>query len=66
MRNGHTKSCGCLKIDKSKENMIGKRFGLLTVIEATDQRDYKQSIIWKCKCDCGNITYANTDILNKG
>lgn len=63
---GHTKSCGCLKIDKSKENMIGKRFGLLTVIEATNQRDYKQSIIWKCKCDCGNITYANTDILNKG
>lgn len=63
---GHTKSCGCLKVDKSKKNMLGKRFGCLTIIEATQQRDSKQTIIWKCRCDCGNITYANTDILNKG
>lgn len=63
---GHTRSCGCLKIEQQKEKMIGRRYGKLTVLEDSGRRDYKQTIIWRCLCDCGNITYANTDILNKG
>lgn len=66
---GWTKSCGCLhskqaKINGKKAilNLIGKRFGKLTVIEQTNKRD-RNYVVWKCKCDCGNITYANTSAL---
>lgn len=38
-----------------KIEMIGKRFGKLTVIEETDVRKQAQ-VCWICKCDCGNIT----------
>lgn len=31
----------------------GKRIGKLTVIEETDLRKNK-SIVWRCRCDCGN------------
>lgn len=56
---GNTKSCGCLHKDKLngslfnlKVDRIGKRYGLLTVLSYdTDKK------MWKCQCDCGNITY---------
>jgi len=41
-----------------KENLVGKRFGLLTVVKQAD--DYilpttKEKIpMWECACDCGN------------
>lgn len=65
LRNGKSKSCGCEKIiPKNKSNLIGKRFGKLTVINETEQRDVKGNIIWECKCDCGNISYVSTNSLN--
>ena len=36
-------------------NHKGNTYGLLTVIEATNKRGHGGSIIWKCKCQCGNI-----------
>ena len=70
LRQGDTKSCGCLHKEKARErglanaqNLLGKRFGKLTVIEKTERR-YRGSIVWKCRCDCGDITYVRTDILN--
>ena len=39
----------------SKINMIGKRFGHLTVIEESTTRKCA-AVCWICKCDCGNIT----------
>ena len=35
-------------------NIIGKKFGRLTVIEYTDRR-VSRAVVWKC--ECGNITY---------
>ena len=61
LRNGNTKSCGCIR----SENLVGQRFGRLTVLEKTDKRKNRY-IIWKCKCDCGNITYVDTGNLKKG
>lgn len=37
-------------------NIIGKKFGRLTVISYTDRR-VSRAVVWKCKCECGNITY---------
>ena len=50
---------------KSPCNLVGQRFGKLVVLEETDMRK-GTNVIWKCQCDCGNITYAITSSLNKG
>jgi hypothetical protein len=47
-------------------NLIDKKFGKLTVIEKTDARASDGCIIWKCQCECGNITYTNTNSLKNG
>lgn len=52
-------------IHKSPLNLIGQKFGLLTVLEETDIRKGK-CVVWKCQCDCGNITYAISNALTKG
>ena len=45
--------------------LIGQKFGHLTVIEDTGKRFYR-SIIWKCKCDCGNEHEVTSNNLNGG
>lgn len=59
---GHTKSCGCLK----QRDLTGQRISRLTVLERSDQyatRGKRTVRLWKCQCDCGNITYKATDTL---
>lgn len=34
-------------------NLIGERFGRLTVVEKCDYK-INRGLVWKCKCDCGN------------
>lgn len=58
---GIVKDCGC----GVKNRLVGRRFGRLTVLSSTDRRTNGASreIIWKCKCDCGNIAYVATNNL---
>ena len=75
LKSGHTKSCGCLQKKKASElitahnknialDLKGQRFGKLIALEPTEER-MGTSIIWKCKCDCGNITYiAAKNLVN--
>ena len=37
-----------------KINLIGQKFGKLLVIEETNKR-INGCVVWKCKCDCGNV-----------
>lgn len=66
LRTGKVKSCGCQRnknIGNSvKKNIIGQKYNHLTVLEATEQRQCG-AIVWKCQCDCGNITYVSTGNL---
>lgn len=68
---GHTKSCGCLVLQRVKERNSkkefyeGQRFGKLTIICKTEKRDGK-NIVYKCKCDCGNITEVSSNKLKTG
>lgn len=73
LRNGRSKSCGCYKNEVDTKRMIqmnkeraldltGEKYGLLTPLEPTDKR-LSSSIVWKCQCDCGNITYVSVDNL---
>lgn len=65
LRSGKTKSCGCLKTYKLSNNLKGKRFGRLIALEPTEKRQ-AGSIIWKCLCDCGNISYVSCKTLVAG
>lgn len=60
-RSDFIKSCGCAK----RKDLIGQKFGKLTVIEYTKENRHG-SALWKCQCDCGNITYATTEGLRVG
>ena len=57
LKSGHTKSCGCQNQEKIN-NIIGQRFNNLVVIDITNKRRSGGDVVWKCQCDCGNITYA--------
>ena len=45
----------------SFQNLIGKKYGKLTVVEYLKREKWidskgrkRKNIYWKCKCDCGN------------
>ena len=41
-----------------------KKFGNLIALAPTDKRDYKGSIIWTCKCNCGcQVEVVSNDLL---
>ena len=48
---------------KPSPDMIGKRYGKLTIVAMTDDRQ-KNAVVWECRCDCGNTIYRNTYFLN--
>lgn len=58
---GNTSSCGCLH----KPDHTGKRFGRLTVLSEVGANP-RRRIIWKCKCDCGNIVEVTSSALMAG
>ena len=58
LRQGKTKSCGCLITEpKDREDLVGSCFGRLTVVaRGEDLHDNKGNAIsqWQCRCSCGN------------
>lgn len=62
---GRTQSCGCLKHTKLLEDLTGKKFGLLTVLEY-DRVEGKGHSYWKCQCECGAIKSIRKDGLING
>lgn len=81
LRNKGTVSCGCLRREKASQrfkkmtkeersrnamkDITGQRFGKLVAIKPTDKR-IGTNVVWELKCDCGNITYADTGNLGSG
>ncbi len=59
------KSCGCLPT-KSPENLKGRKFGRLTVLELTGERKSNGGAVWKCKCDCGKEISVSAGNLKRG
>lgn len=55
------KSCGCLK--KERYDIVGKRFGELTVIK---RESYGTHASFLCKCSCGNAVSVRGDSLRRG
>ena len=71
LTSGMTKSCGCLRgfqshVDAEQYNLIGQKFGFLTVLEKVPCPDTTHKAYYKCKCDCGNETIAQAGALRNG
>lgn len=47
------------------KDLTGQKFGKLTVLEITNERRNRQ-VVWKCQCECGNITYVVGQALRTG
>lgn len=65
LRAGRTKSCGCLVKDKNTLDLTNQTFGELIAIEKTPERK-DGSVVWKCRCSCGNECLVSAHNLRKG
>ena len=65
---GTIQSCGCLPRPGARKttDLIGRRFGLLTVSGDSGQRTKEGEIYWRCICDCGNEKLATRRQLESG
>jgi hypothetical protein len=58
IKDGHTKSCGCLIVESAKQDFIdltGQKFGRLTVIKKIENYNNKRrGTYWLCECSCYN------------
>jgi len=75
LKNGKTKSCGCLKIQKFEKNrkrnfkdISGKRFGKLLVLSIAEKPENVkcQNTYWLCQCDCGNTKIIVSNSIISG
>ena len=69
LRKGDKISCGCFhnEIRKNKaKNLIGQKFGKLTVIGKSDKRDKSGYVQWHCECECGKTIIVNGGNLKRG
>ena len=60
IKNNKIKSCGCSRIPE----MIGQKYGKLTVIKRVENIDNR--VRYKCQCECGNTTIADGKNLRRG
>ncbi len=58
--------CGCkTKIPPGANDLTGQRFGRLVVVAPTQRREWG-CVVWRCLCDCDNVTYVSTHQLTCG
>lgn len=65
---GNTSNCGCRSWFKSPviKEEVGNKYGLLTILEKTQDRDEKGNVIWLCRCDCGKTKKVAGTLLRRG
>ncbi len=59
---GNTESCGCSRI----KDLTNKKFGELTAIDKTGERNLSGNVLWNCICSCGNNTIVSSHSLCAG
>ena len=66
LRSKSTSSCGCHRYDR--EDLTGKTFTRLTVVERGRDIKFESSTksTWLCECDCGNIIKVTSGALKSG
>lgn len=49
-----------------KQDLTGKKFGKLTVIEFAGNDKNNRKSMWKCHCECGSVTVVRSNHLLRG
>ena len=62
LSNGIISDCGCVIKNKIPSDMIGNKFGRLTVLSYS-HKDGSNRYYWNCVCDCGKPTTASGSAL---
>lgn len=66
IQRGTHRDCGCeSRVRPGQKDVTGQRFGKLICIEPTDERKY-ESVVWRCRCDCGNTAMVPVNQLVAG
>ena len=42
---------------------VGSKYGHLTIIADSGERNRNGSVVWLCKCDCGNVVNRSSDSI---
>lgn len=70
LRRGLTKSCGCYRKDKLKEerlvDIVGEKYGKLTVVGLHHRDEYNRQYYWTCLCECGTEVVVYGGHLKNG
>jgi hypothetical protein len=59
---GKSLSCGC----NGKYQLVGKKFGNLTVLGESKTKNANGKYLWNCLCDCGNTTKIAMSLFKNG
>ena len=63
-RNIFMENIGAKHVGRRAENLTGRVFGRLTVLERVENKN--AVIMWKCRCSCGRMTFASSHDLMMG
>ena len=63
LKNGYTKSCGCVPKSYLFQDLTGQRFGRLIVDHMVPERSKNGQVQWFCQCDCGGTVITTTGQL---
>lgn len=64
---GQRTHCGCKgRRRRSYADITGRRFHRLVALEPLEQRDNAGYVVWRCRCDCGNVTELSYNALMYG
>ncbi len=68
LKSGKTRSCGCMRRESehNRKDLTGMKIGRLTPLYPLQERNYKGSILWHCRCECGNEVDLSENALLHG
>lgn len=66
LKKGKVKSCGCYRENFKNKVIINEKYGRWTALERTLERSPSGSVMWLCKCDCGNKKLVKAQSLSQG
>lgn len=70
LKNGNTKSCGCLQKEKASllnsKDLTNMKFERLLVLKKSNLKSRNKEILWECLCDCGSTILVGTYNLTSG
>lgn len=71
LNHGRTTTCGCKSYlvgepSPHRIDLVGNRYGKLTVVSLNEEKSKNGVLVWNCKCDCGGTCTARGGNLKSG